>query len=113
MKYLCPVCGFLLDYPPEDFNICPSCGVEFDADTVEHSIADLHKAWVGRGMRWTSTVIPRPADYNPAEQLRRLPIANSIAGSSEHEEIVLSQALPPRIKPRNAITSGNLEIRVA
>src|SRR3954453_18515152 len=72
LKYICPVCGFLLQYPPEDFNICPSCGVEFGADTVEYSIQELQRAWIDRGMTWTSRVLPRPAGFNPLGQLERL-----------------------------------------
>ena len=71
-KYVCPVCGFLLDYPPDDFNICPSCGVEFCADTAEYSIQYLQNAWIDRGMVWSSRVLPKPANYDSLAQLARL-----------------------------------------
>ena len=72
LKHICPVCGFLLDYPAKDFNICPSCGVEFDADTVEYTIQELRQSWFDRGLEWTSPVIPKPEHFNPIEQLSRL-----------------------------------------
>ena len=65
LKHICPVCGFLLDYPAKDFNICPSCGVEFDADTVEYTIQELRQSWFDRGLEWTSPVIPKPEHFNP------------------------------------------------
>ena len=68
-KYLCPICGFLLDVPPADYNICPSCGVEFGSDTVEWTYQELQRGWIDRGMEWTSRVIPRPPHYNPLAQL--------------------------------------------
>jgi hypothetical protein len=71
-KHVCPVCGFLMKYPAADFNICPSCGVEFGADDVDHSIQDLQQYWIARGMQWTSPVSPRPSHYNPLEQIKNL-----------------------------------------
>jgi hypothetical protein len=61
-----------LNDPPEDFNICPSCGTEFGADTVEYTLEELQAAWIERGMEWTIAAIPQPSDYDPLEQLQRL-----------------------------------------
>ena len=72
--YVCPVCGFILDFPPEDFNICPSCGVEFGAETSIYSMNDLRKNWIDRGMPWSSRVQPRPAGWDPAMQLLNLDV---------------------------------------
>jgi hypothetical protein len=71
-KYVCPVCGFLLSYPPEDFNICPSCGVEFGAETSVYSIAELRNNWLNRGANWSSLVTPRPKGWDVLTQLRNL-----------------------------------------
>jgi hypothetical protein len=70
--YVCPVCGFILDFPPEDFNICPSCGVEFGAETSIYSIVELRKNWLDRGAPWSSRVQPRPIGWDPAWQLVNL-----------------------------------------
>jgi rubredoxin len=80
-KYICPVCGFLPSFPPSDYHICPSCGVEFDADTVDHTIPELRSLWIARGMTWTSRVMSPPSDYNPVMQLQNL-AAKSITAST-------------------------------
>jgi hypothetical protein len=82
IKYVCPVCGFLLDYPAKDFNICPSCGVEFDADTVEYSVSELRIAWMNRGMEWSSRVLARPKNYDAVEQLANLHISRVSSSTS-------------------------------
>jgi predicted RNA-binding Zn-ribbon protein involved in translation (DUF1610 family) len=48
-RYPCPVCGFHLEYPPDDFNICPSCGVEFGYETASRSFYDLRREWINTG----------------------------------------------------------------
>lgn len=68
-KYPCPVCGFGLDYPPEDFVICPSCGVEFGYETPGRSYYQLRQEWVQGGAHWSSRVIPEPAKWNPYLQM--------------------------------------------
>jgi hypothetical protein len=68
-RYPCPVCGFNLKYPAEDFNICPSCGVEFGYETAGRSYADLRKEWVATGPAWASRVHPSPGGWNPWLQL--------------------------------------------
>jgi hypothetical protein len=68
-RYPCPVCGYALEYPPDDFNICPSCGVEFGYETAGRSVAQLRREWVTTGARWASRVDPRPKNWNPWLQL--------------------------------------------
>lgn len=84
-KYVCPVCGYLLSYPPQDFNICPSCGVEFGAETSVYSFEDLRRNWLQNGAQWSSRVQKKPRDWDPYSQLRdfqmmmitaRLPVSN-------------------------------------
>jgi hypothetical protein len=111
-KYLCPVCGFLLDYPPKDFNICPSCGVEFGADTVEYSIQELQDAWTERGMTWTSTVIKRPANYNPAAQLKNLTALRVVVDSSVSRGQQIGDDPQFRIRPGSQ-TAGTLRLQRA
>ena len=68
-RYACPVCGFGLEYPPNDFNICPSCGVEFDYETAGRSFSELRHEWVANGAHWASRVDRPPKDWNPYLQL--------------------------------------------
>jgi hypothetical protein len=63
----CPVCGYWLDV--SDFNICPSCGVEFGIDTVGHTYEELREVWVDNGALWSSDVDRQPEDWNPWLQL--------------------------------------------
>lgn len=53
MTFVCPVCFFTnLPYPPENYNICPCCGTEFENDDVEYTYAELRRAWIARGAPW-------------------------------------------------------------
>lgn len=68
-EYPCPVCGFGLDYPPDDFVICPSCGVEFGYETAGRSFYQLREEWVNSGAHWASRVITEPDNWNPYLQM--------------------------------------------
>ena len=71
MKYTCPVCGYMeLEDPPEDYNICPCCGTEFDLDDFDTPYTVLRARWIDRGMKWFSCARKQPANWNPQEQLR-------------------------------------------
>jgi hypothetical protein len=72
MVNLCPVCGYLMRYPPSDFHICPSCGTEFGYDDAGRSYDQLRQAWLVAGPKWWSQVEPQPPDWNPALQLSNL-----------------------------------------
>jgi len=69
---LCPVCGYGMEDPPKDYNICPSCGTEFGHHDVNASISDLRSAWLRTGPKWWSTVTPERENWNPFEQLANL-----------------------------------------
>lgn len=112
LSYLCPICGFLLPYPPRDFNICPSCGTEFDADTVEYSIDELRQAWFDRGLTWTSAVITQPAHFDPIEQLGRLDAQAATGQTTGEKEIGTSQE-PVKFGPKSAMSIGRVEWRIA
>ena len=70
---LCPVCGYGMEDPPKDYNICPSCGTEFGHHDVNASISDLRSAWLRTGPKWWSTATPAPDNWRPFEQLANLP----------------------------------------
>ena len=70
--YICPVCGYSMEVPPSDYNICSSCGTEFEPSMTRESYAERKNAWIANGLVWWSTLNDRPKDWNPREQLRAL-----------------------------------------
>jgi hypothetical protein len=68
-RYPCPVCGYALERPPTNFNICPSCGVEFGYHDAGRLYIDLRQEWVNSGAHWSSRVDRKPMDWNPWVQL--------------------------------------------
>ncbi len=76
---MCPVCGYTkLDEPAYDekgcasFMICPCCGTEFGYDDSTTRHGELRKRWVDAGMKWWSTSLHPPADWNPETQLKNI-----------------------------------------
>lgn len=67
----CPVCGYPMGFPPEDYNICPCCGTEFGySDSgVTHSV--LRDRWLKRGATWWSPNVAPPDGWEPMTQLWR------------------------------------------
>lgn len=82
-RYVCPVCGFLLQHPPEDFNICPSCGVEFGYETESRSFSELRDEWLRSGAQWASKVHPIPSNWNAVKQLANLGTITVPSGSPD------------------------------
>lgn len=69
MKFVCPVCGWPnLPDPPQDYEICPSCGTEFGYDDFTRSHAELRAEWMANGMAWHGAA-PKPLGWNPKGQL--------------------------------------------
>lgn len=68
-KYPCPVCGFPLKYSADNFNICPSCGTEFGAETSIYTYQELRDNWMQRGAHWASRFYPPPNNWNPWQQM--------------------------------------------
>lgn len=55
--FTCPVCFYPeMTEPPQDFNICPCCGVEFENDDYDTSHAELRQQWLHAGAPWFSSV---------------------------------------------------------
>ena len=77
--YMCPVCGYdKLDYPPEDYNICPCCATEFGISDVNWTIVELRHDWVARGMKWWYEDELPSKEWNPYEQLKKAGFLGSI-----------------------------------
>jgi hypothetical protein len=72
MKYMCPVCGYHMEDPPRDYNICPSCGTEFGSAAASRGYDVLRAEWLRTGPRWWSLSEPAPANWNPFEQVARI-----------------------------------------
>lgn len=71
MPYTCPVCGYpKLSYPPEDYEICPSCGTEFEYHDARRSHEALTAIWMSAGMTWHSRVIPKPDNWDHTQRHR-------------------------------------------
>jgi hypothetical protein len=67
----CPVCGYdRLQYPPDDHNICPSCGTQFGYTDAGVSHDELFSEWLLGGAHWQSRVIQPPPDWNRYEQIK-------------------------------------------
>ena len=66
MKYLfCPVCGYEMDDPPQDYNICPSCGTEFSYHDSGRTYEELRQIWLNSGAPWWSPVDKKPLGWSP------------------------------------------------
>ena len=70
--YLCPVCGYGMEDPPSDFNICPCCGTEFGYHDANTSTNTLRAAWLRAGAKWWSTTDPEPDGWDPYVQVSAL-----------------------------------------
>jgi hypothetical protein len=66
----CPVCGYWMEVPPADYNICSSCGTEFTPFVGDFKA--LREAWVETGTPWWSQYNAKPEDWNPWLQMHRL-----------------------------------------
>lgn len=81
MKYLCPVCGYPgLEEPPDDYAICPSCGVEFGNDDAETSHEVLREQWLSSGAQWFSQYTSPPAGWHPYLQVLAAGLAHDLTG---------------------------------
>ena len=78
---LCTVCGYDMDYPPEDYNICPSCGTEFGLNDVNSTVPDLREAWIETGPVWWSRTDHQPIGWDAEKQLNLLRKPEELARS--------------------------------
>jgi len=69
--FICPVCGYPeLRHPPKNYEICPSCGVEFEYwdCCTDHGV--LRKQWFESGAKWWSSCDVQPEGWDPLVQLQ-------------------------------------------
>src|ERR1035438_6576874 len=82
VQNFCPVCGFDMDDPPRDYNVCPSCGTEFGLHDLNASVLELRQAWIKTGPVWWSKSDEHPTNWDPYVQLARLAICGSVTAST-------------------------------
>ena len=70
MKHKCPVCGYHMEDPLRDYNICPSCGTEFGTASRGYDV--LRAEWLRTGPHWWSRPEPMLANWNPHEHVARV-----------------------------------------
>ena len=50
---LCPVCGYDgFDHVPENYDICPSCLLEFGVSDTDWTYDELRRDWIAQGAKW-------------------------------------------------------------
>src|SRR5437899_1482451 len=85
---MCPVCGYpAMEEPPDDFAICPCCGVEFGYDDAEMSHAELRQHWLDSGAHWFSGFTQPPANWNPYAQLIKAGLVHVLATDAPVERL--------------------------
>jgi len=72
VQNLCLVCGYEMDDPPRDYNVCPSCGTEYGVNDANASYEELRTAWLKTGPVWWSKTDPQPDNWSPSRQLANL-----------------------------------------
>ncbi len=79
--HICAACGWRnLELPQRSSSggasheICPACGFEpgYTDDDQNISYEDWRQQWVAGGLKWFSSSVPRPADWNPIVNLHSL-----------------------------------------
>ena len=68
-KYICPVCGYPMQDPPRDNNLCPSCGTEFGYHDAGRTFQDIRQEWLRSGAHWWSRYEKQPYNWNPFQQM--------------------------------------------
>lgn len=111
-KYTCPVCGYGMQDPPRDYNICPSCGTEFGHHDVNSSINNLRAEWLRSGAKWWSPIDDPPSGWDPYAQISNALTVSSLeaifgfrlsSGQVDHSEGLARMA---------AASGGNTDISV-
>ena len=90
--------------PPEDFNICPSCGTEFGYTDAGVAFEQVRAKWLSCGAPWFSTYIQPPAQWNPIQQLLdaglafRYSVGSTHARTVNHPEITIGGSVSSKQK---------------
>ena len=66
--------------PPLDYEICPSCGTEFEYHDAQTSHAELRQVWISNDAPWHSRVVAPPVGWNPYVQMTSAGLYWTFAG---------------------------------
>ncbi len=110
---LCLVCGYEMEEPSRDFNICPSCGTEFGLHDVNASIDELRAAWIKTGPKWWSSTDTQLQSWNPFIQLARLYSQSGSFVAPERVFLMESQSTGSRNQAEEAMRGASMEIAFA
>jgi hypothetical protein len=56
--------------PPENYNICPCCGTEFEYTDAGVTHQQVRAKWLSHGALWWYPDIQPPPGWDPYQQLR-------------------------------------------
>lgn len=94
-KYVCPVCGFWMEDPACEYNICSCCGTEFGNHDLSASIIQLRASWLRNGALWWSRAEAPPNEWDPYMQVAAVPSDGSIRDRPFY--VALPSQLPSRL----------------
>ena len=118
MAHTCPVCAYpKLTEPPRaksgggSYEICPSCGFEFGVsdDDLGHTHASWRKAWIAKGMKWSSRGTKQPVGWAPDAQVAAITGAPPKVAKAAKTAAVKKPAQPaaqPAPTPKRAKNGG-------
>ena len=90
---VCPVCGYRMAFPPDDYNICPCCGTEFGYSDSGTTYARLREEWIRSGARWWSPNHAAPPGWSP--WLQMLMNLGSVTASGTASDLHFDERLNP------------------
>ncbi len=104
-KHICPVCGYRMDVPAANYNICASCGTEFGLHDQNATLDELRLEWIRTGPTWWSKTEPRPDNWSPFVQLANVSLTSKALTSSsfdtpEPEESPLRSGTEFHVEPK-------------
>jgi len=97
LAYRCMVCGYdEMPSPPQDYNICPCCGVEYGLDDVFDTYRDLREEWLAAGGKWFSRHPNQkpPMNWSAWEQLDLAEFEYSIPSPSSNISTTIAPSHP-------------------
>ncbi len=66
---ICPVCGYGMEDPPNDWNICQCCGTEFGYDDSGTTYEALRAKWLRNGAKWWGQRLTPPENWSAESQV--------------------------------------------
>jgi hypothetical protein len=100
--FTCPVCFYArMPHTPTEYNICPCCGTEFEADDEDFTHAELRNFWIAKGAPWFFR--QAPVLWNPWKQLMEsgvdIPYARTASTNSRRASNTITFLSKPVLVP--------------